>query len=92
MDALISEINDLKSNNIVLDDKLFISQNCHLILPTHIALDQARERSLGKKSIGTTGRGIGPCYEDKVSRKGIRFLDLNNQDIFTKVKTSHGIS
>ena len=84
LDALISEINDLKSNNIVLDDKLFISQNCHLILPTHIALDQARERSLGKKSIGTTGRGIGPCYEDKVSRKGIRFLDLNNQDIFTK--------
>ena len=84
LDALISEINDLKSNNIVLDDKLFISQNCHLILPTHIALDQARERSLGKKSIGTTGRGIGPCYEDKISRKGIRFLDLNNQDIFTK--------
>ncbi len=88
IDALISEIDDLNSNNIALDDKLFISQNCHLILPTHIALDQARERSLGKKSIGTTGRGIGPCYEDKISRKGIRFLDLQNQDIFLKKLTN----
>ncbi len=88
IDALISEIDDLNSNNIVLDGKLFISQNCHLILPTHIALDQAREISLGKKSIGTTGRGIGPCYEDKISRKGIRFLDLQNQDIFSKKLTN----
>ena len=70
IDALLSEINDLKSNNISLINKLYISQNCHLILPTHIALDQAREAKLGKKSIGTTGRGIGPCYEDKISRKG----------------------
>ena len=84
IDALLSEINDLKTNNISLTNKLFISQNCHLILPTHIALDQAREVKLGKKSIGTTGRGIGPCYEDKISRKGLRFQDLQNIDLFTK--------
>ena len=84
IDALITEIDELKHNNILLNDKLFISQSCHLILPTHIALDKAREISLGKKSIGTTGRGIGPCYEDKVSRKGIRFLDLQNVEIFQK--------
>ena len=84
IDALITEIDELINNRVLLDDKLFISQNCHLILPTHIALDKAREISLGKKSIGTTGRGIGPCYEDKVSRKGIRFLDLQNVDIFQK--------
>ena len=84
IDALITEIDELTNNKISLHDKLFISQNCHLILPTHIALDKARETSLGKKSIGTTGRGIGPCYEDKVSRKGIRFLDLQNVEIFQK--------
>ena len=84
VDALIAEIDELTLNKISLHDKLYISQNCHLILPTHIALDKAREISLGKKSIGTTGRGIGPCYEDKVSRKGIRFLDLQNVDIFQK--------
>ncbi len=84
LDALLAEINDLKAGNVLLDNKLFISQNCHIILPSHIALDQAREKSLGKKSIGTTGRGIGPCYEDKVSRKGIRLIDLKNEDIFTK--------
>ena len=87
IDALITEIDELTVNKISLHDKLFISQNCHLILPTHIALDKARETSLGKKSIGTTGRGIGPCYEDKVSRKGIRFLDLQNVDIFQKKLT-----
>ena len=53
-------------------------------MPTHIALDQAREAKLGKKSIGTTGRGIGPCYEDKISRKGLRFHDLKNIDLFIK--------
>ena len=84
IDALISEIDELQANGVRLQDKLFISQNCHLILPTHIAIDQAREKKLGKKSIGTTGRGIGPCYEDKVSRKGIRFLDLKDVHVFEK--------
>ena len=84
LDALIAEITELEHNGISLSNKLFISENCHLILPTHIALDQARERKLGKKSIGTTGRGIGPSYEDKISRKGIRLLDLKNKTIFLK--------
>jgi adenylosuccinate synthase len=84
LDALIAEITELEDSGISLSNKLFISQNCHLILPTHIALDQARERKLGKKSIGTTGRGIGPSYEDKISRKGIRLLDLKNETIFLK--------
>jgi len=84
LDALITEINELEENGIALSNKLIISENCHLILPTHIALDQARERKLGKKSIGTTGRGIGPSYEDKISRKGIRLLDLKNETIFLK--------
>ena len=82
LDALITEITELEENGISLSNKLFISENCHLILPTHIALDQAREIKLGKKSIGTTGRGIGPSYEDKISRKGIRLLDLKNETIF----------
>ena len=84
LDALITEIIELKKNGISLANKLFISENCHLILPTHIAIDQARERKLGKKSIGTTGRGIGPSYEDKIARKGIRLLDLKNESIFLK--------
>ena len=88
VDALMSEINELRAAGISLEGKLFISQNCHIILPSHIALDKAREIRLGKKSIGTTGRGIGPCYEDKVSRKGIRFLDLQNPDIFHKKLSS----
>ena len=88
VDALMSEINELRTAGISLEGKLFISQNCHIILPSHIALDKAREIRLGKKSIGTTGRGIGPCYEDKVSRKGIRFLDLQNPDIFHKKLSS----
>ncbi len=88
VEALMSEINELRTAGISLEGKLFISQNCHIILPSHIALDKAREIRLGKKSIGTTGRGIGPCYEDKVSRKGIRFLDLQNPDIFHKKLSS----
>ena len=84
LDALITEITELEHNGISLSNKLFISEKCHLILPTHVALDQAREIKLGKKSIGTTGRGIGPSYEDKISRKGIRLLDLKNETIFLK--------
>ena len=81
LEALVDEINDLASKQIETENKLFISQYCHVILPTHIALDVAHEKSLGKSSIGTTGRGIGPTYEDKVARRGIRlidFYDMNN--------------
>ena len=84
LEALQSEIKELESNNISIKDKLFISESCHVILPTHVALDIAHEKSLGKSSIGTTGRGIGPTYEDKVARRGIRLIDFSNIDTFKK--------
>ena len=84
LEALEFEINELKSNGISIEDKLFISENCHVILPSHVALDVAHEKSLGKSSIGTTGRGIGPTYEDKVARRGIRLIDFINTDNLRK--------
>ena len=84
LEALQSEIKELESNNISIKDKLFISESCHVILPTHVALDIAHEKSLGKASIGTTGRGIGPTYEDKVARRGIRLIDFSNIDTLKK--------
>ena len=84
LEALISEINELKDNGIIIDDKLFISEACHVILPTHVALDIAHEKSLGKSSIGTTGRGIGPTYEDKVGRRGIRLIDFSDVENLEK--------
>ena len=79
--ALRNEINELEDVGISLDGRLGISPACHLILPYHVALDKARESARGDKAIGTTGRGIGPCYEDKVGRRGIRVADLAHHDI-----------
>ena len=84
LEALEKELNDLKAKDIKIADKLFISELCHVILPTHQALDIAREKKLGKSSIGTTGRGIGPCYEDKVARRGIRLRDFFNSEQLEK--------
>ena len=84
LEALASELNELKDNGITINEKLFISEACHVILPTHVALDIAHEKSLGKSSIGTTGRGIGPTYEDKVARRGIRLIDFSNTDKLKK--------
>ena len=78
LDALNQEIMSLENANIKIDKKLFISKHCHIILPTHVALDVAREQALADQSIGTTGRGIGPTYEDKVSRRGIRLADFDS--------------
>ena len=77
LDALSEEVENLKKNDIHIDGRLFISGNCPLILPVHIALDKVREIKKGQGKIGTTGRGIGPAYEDKISRRGIRFSDLS---------------
>lgn len=74
--ALAQEMNMLQERGIVLENRLLISEACPVILPIHIAVDQARERARGKKAIGTTGRGIGPAYEDKVARRGLRIGDL----------------
>ncbi len=82
MEALISEITRLEERQISVRPKLKISASCPLILPSHAALDQAREKRLGSEKIGTTGRGIGPAYEDKVARRGIRVGELFNATHF----------
>ncbi|MBW8191033.1 adenylosuccinate synthase [Neiella marina] len=83
-DALFTEIAMLEERGVPAKERLFISEACPLILPFHIALDVAREQALGKKAIGTTGRGIGPAYEDKVSRRGLRVGDLFNKEAFAE--------
>tara|TARA_B100001250_G_scaffold94578_1_gene78938 strand:+ start:1060 stop:2352 length:1293 start_codon:yes stop_codon:yes gene_type:complete len=80
--TLIKEIQYLESKGIDIHSKLMISSQCPLILPSHILIDEARERSLGKKSIGTTGRGIGPVYEDKVARRVVHVMDLFEEELF----------
>ena len=82
--ALFEEMNMLEAEGIPASERLKISEACPLIMPYHIALDQAREIARGKKAIGTTGRGIGPAYEDKVSRRGLRVGDLLNADTFAE--------
>ena len=81
-DALFKELNELEERGIPASERIGISEACPLILPYHIALDQAREIARGNAKIGTTGRGIGPCYEDKVSRRGIRLADLKDLEKF----------
>ena len=73
---MLNEIRDLEHKGVPVRDRLRISPACPLILPYHVRLDAARENSLGEKKIGTTGRGIGPAYEDKVARRGVRLGDL----------------
>jgi adenylosuccinate synthase len=76
--ALLAEIDELQAGQVDVESRLKISLACPLILPYHVALDQAREAAKGDAKIGTTGRGIGPAYEDKVARRAIRLLDLTN--------------
>ncbi len=78
-DTLIKEIDKLAQKNITLNDRLFISENAHLVLDYHKKEDQLREESLGKNKLGTTVRGIGPCYADKVGRShAVRMADLRD--------------
>lgn len=83
-EALFEEINELENRGVNVTERLKISRSAHLLLPYHIALDQAREQARGKAAIGTTGRGIGPAYEDKVARRGLRFGDLLSMDTFAE--------
>ncbi|MCD9558118.1 adenylosuccinate synthase [Photobacterium carnosum] len=83
-DALMNEMGPLEARGIPVRERLFLSEACPLILPYHIALDQAREAARGKKAIGTTGRGIGPAYEDKVARRGLRVGDLFDKATFAE--------
>ena len=80
-EALLAEITELNQAGINVLERLRISYLCPLILPYHIALDQAREKAKGDHAIGTTGRGIGPAYEDKVARRSIRMADLQDLEL-----------
>lgn len=81
--ALLEEINFLEERGVPVRERLAISAGCPLILPYHVALDHARERRRGKAAIGTTGRGIGPAYEDKVARRAVRLGDLFDAQRFS---------
>ena len=86
-EALLKEIDELEAAGVNASARLKIAEGCPLILPYHIALDQAREAAKGDAKIGTTGRGIGPCYEDKVARRALKVIDLFDTDRFvTKLK------
>ena len=87
--VLIEEIRHLRHRGIsVGPHNLLISENAHLIMPYHKLMDHGRERLKGDKKIGTTGRGIGPCYEDKATRRGIRFCDLIDPETFKEKLSS----
>ena len=83
-DALIEEMDMLEARGVPVTERLKISSACPLILPYHAALDHAREKARGKNAIGTTGRGIGPAYEDKAARRGLRVSDLLDEKRFAE--------
>ncbi|NQV69556.1 MAG: adenylosuccinate synthase [Pseudohongiella sp.] len=83
LEALLEEIAGLEQRGYSVREQLRISGACPLILPSHVALDQARESRQGHNKLGTTGRGIGPAYEDKVARRGIRLADTLNEEQFS---------
>ncbi len=87
--VLLDEIDYLTDNNIdVSPEMLQVSNRAHIIMPYHQEIDKAREVKKGKNKIGTTGRGIGPCYEDKATRRGIRFCDLIDLELFKEKVTT----
>lgn len=84
-EVFIREISKLKESGRISDDScLLLSESLHLIMPYHKRIDIAREAKSGDKKIGTTGRGIGPCYEDKIGRRGIRLMDLIRPEVFRR--------
>jgi len=82
LDALLREIKTLEEKRVNVRERLKISGACTLILPYHEELDRVREKKLGKAALGTTGRGIGPAYEDKVSRRGLRLIEIFDEKKF----------
>ena len=82
LDALMKESQMLIDRGVPVFERLRIAPNCPLILPSHVALDKAREIARGANAIGTTGRGIGPAYEDKVARRALRVADLFQRERF----------
>lgn len=86
--AFLAELDKVAAKGVkVTPESLLLADSAHVILPVHAALDQAMEAARGKSSIGTTGRGIGPCYEDKVARRGVRLCDLRDPELLkTKIE------
>ena len=82
LEALLTEADMLAAQGVPVFERLGISPLCPLILPSHVVLDQARERARGPNALGTTGRGIGPAYEDKVARRAVRVADLFQRESF----------
>ena len=80
--ALLEEIRTLENSGVPARERLYLSEACALILPYHVQLDRAREKARGSAAIGTTGRGIGPAYEDKVARRALRVGDLLHRERF----------
>lgn len=87
LQALLQEINELELAGVDVKGRLYVSKACPIILPSHIELDNAREAAMGPNKIGTTGRGIGPAYEDKAARRSVRIQDLfNHNHLSTRLK------
>jgi adenylosuccinate synthase len=89
-EAFLGELDGLRRKGIPVDGNLLIAHGAHLIMPYHKTMDQLSERLRGKRKIGTTGRGIGPAYVDKVARTGIRLIDLTDPEIF-RDKLEHNL-
>ncbi len=88
-DALLEEIAELRKRGIEIDpERLKISERAHVVMPYHIALDRWREQRAGKARIGTTGRGIGPCYTDKTARVGVRMCDLASPALEERIRAA----
>src|SRR3981189_1591799 len=81
--VLLAELAGLEERGVDTS-RLLISADAHLLMPYHVAIDKVTERFLGNKKIGTTGRGIGPCYQDKVARVGVRVADVLDEKILTQ--------
>src|SRR3954465_12005802 len=77
---VLNEIDEVQAKGIAMDGRLWIAENAQVVLPYHKVLDQLKEKAAGAAAIGTTGRGIGPAYYDKVNRSGIRVADLLEED------------
>lgn len=86
--SLLSELEGLKNHQIGFEDRLFLSRYAHVVMPYHRLIDGLSEKAKGSRAVGTTGRGIGPCYSDKVNRCGIRVADLLSPAIFREVLES----
>jgi adenylosuccinate synthase len=83
-EALFEEVDELKSAGVQIEDRLLISDRAHLILPYHRGIELGSEERRGSDKIGTTSRGIGPCYEDKAARSGIRVVDCLDTDVLAR--------